>query len=218
MSDEPLLSVAEFRALLGESPIPSPADAGYELAIEAATDMVRDYTGMTFELSDPLQVTPTARSFYYDGNGYLDVDECQAISSVRITPDYIGAQGWDLNVDQWSRYPLNKPVALWLQLPGGVRGGISPQMGFSYNLDTLWNKYPTKPVKVTVTALWGWDKIPPAVKQAIAWTATHVAKTGNPYHQESIENYSRTRVVAEVSDSIPVRAQAALDPYVFPRV
>lgn len=214
---DPLISLTQMRAASGEVD-PSAAtsnDARYTLAINTSSDLIRDFTGLKFEISSGIADT---RIFEYDGCGYLDIDEAQNITVVSSQAGYSGALLTPFSIDDYSSYPLNLPVKLWLRLPGVYYGGISPEMGFTYNLDTLYYKYPIKPNIIRVTATWGWDEIPWAVQQAAIWTAINIADSPKPFQQESIENYSRTRGSENVGEAIPDRAQVALLPYVIPRV
>ncbi len=97
--------------------------------------------------------------------------------------------------------------------------GMSPQMGFTRNLD----QYPyfgvNRPNIVAVTATWGWPSIPVDIQQAVIWTALSIGNSpGEPYRSESIENYSRTRGPEDAADPIPARAKAILEQYIIPRV
>lgn len=214
---EMLVTLAEYKAFMGVSTAPGPHDTSYEFAIRAASQLVRSYTGLRLEINDPT-APPTTRLFRYDGSGFLDIDECQAISDVAVSVNYPGVDPVSIPNHHWMRHPLNGPVAYWLEMTVNGFGGISPQMGFTYNLDTLWHTYPKQPVLVSITATWGWTEIPFDIKQAVLWASANAAKTANPYYQESIENYSRTRVMAEIEDALPPRTMSALDPYIIPHI
>lgn len=218
---EPLVSLTRFKSSLAnvtDPSAPSPQDAQYSNAIMAASTLVRSYTSLRFDITDELAVS-APKDFEYDGSGFLDIYEAQTIESVSSRAGYEGATTWLMNPYQWGAYPLNSPVKFWLQLPQEFFGaGISPEMGFTYNLDTLYYKYQTRPMIVTVTAIWGWPDIPEDVQQATIWTATAITETSKPYTSESIEGFSRTRGSADDGEALPERAKAALAPYMIPRV
>jgi hypothetical protein len=214
---EPLLTVAELRASMGQKNIsPAPDDLAYELAIEAASEAVRSYTGMRFELAEK-PYSFEDRLFRYDGTGILDIDEAMDIQSVTVVSTTPGSS-WEIEQGMWLGFPINKPVKFWLELPPGL-SGMSPLMGFKRNLDRLYPKYQYTTATVRVNAIWGWPAIPADVKQAIAWTAASAAAGDSMlYQQESIEGYSRTRMIDEFGGAIPGRAEALLQAYIVPRV
>jgi hypothetical protein len=216
----PIITATELKAASGEFPnplAPSPKDAYYSLAAESASALIRAYTGLKFEVDT--EGFATERYFEYDGSGYLDIDECQAITAVTSTTGYLGSEVLGLTVDEWSSQPYNFPVTLWLRLSDNFYfRGISPEMGFRYNLDTLGYRVPSKPNIIGVTGVWGWPEIPADVRQAALWTALTIVDTPKPYNQESIADYSRTRGPEAATEAIPERAQVALLPYIIPRV
>lgn len=214
-----LITLDTLKIALGEPLVADPEDAKHSLAIASASSLIRNYTGLQFDVSGSSPVA-SPRRYEYDGSGFLDIDECQAITSVTTESGYSGmpASVVNLSVNEWSAYPLNGPVKLWLRLAENYYGVGSPEMGFTYNLDTLAYKYPFKPNIITVTATWGWATIPDDVQQAVIWTALNLAESPRPYTQESIENYSRTRGASDTEEPIPLRAQAILQNYIIPRV
>lgn len=216
---DPLISLARLKRAAGGYADPEadhPDDDRLMDAIMGASAMIRAYTGLRFEVAEELAEADD-RQFEYDGTGYLNIDECQEIDGITTVGGYTGLLPQTLTVDEWAAYPLNLPVKLWLRLPEGIYGrSLSPEMGFTFNLDRYEYRQLTRPNIVTVTALWGWPSIPYDVQQAVAWTALSLAETPKPYTQESIEGYSRTRGPEE--DAIPQRAQVALLPYVVPAV
>lgn len=183
-----MITVSEYKAATGQ--VGDHRDAAITAAITSASALIRAHTGLEFAVSGDAPIA-TSRDFEYDGTGYLDIDECQAITGVTV-----GASS--LSADSWSAYPLNGPVKTWLRL-------AEAEEGF-------------KPYIVTVTAAWGWPVLPDDVKQAVVWTVTDLLETERPFTQEAIEGYSRTRSVASTEEPIPLRAQAALQVYVLPRI
>lgn len=218
-----LITLSRFKALqpgINDPNAPNPKDATYSALISAASALVRSYTGMEFNVLKSTTV-PETRQFEYNGSGWVDISEAQNITDVSIVGNYLGAQAWDYTQYDWTAYPLNTPVKRWLKLPYSVYG-ISPEMGFTYNLDTLSNKYgePT-PSIVNVTALWGWTTIPEDIQQAVVWTAQSMLdSSGGDYQSQTIANYSRTKAYAQVieADPIPAKARAVLESYIMPNL
>lgn len=214
---DPLVTLTALKAATGEHPdptLPSPKDASYLSAIEGASALIRAYTGLRLELTTGIA---TARSFEYDGSGYLDIDECTAITGISQTAGYSWATPVELTTDTWSAQPYNEPVKRWLRLPE-MNYGMSPEMGFKWNLDTVYDRYPARPNVLSITATWGWPEFPVDIQRAAIWTALALAESPKEYQQESISDYSRTRAQGVLNEPIPERAQIALAHYVIPRV
>jgi hypothetical protein len=216
-----LVTLQRLKTSHGLNPaIADPTDDKNLAALSVASAMIRNYTGLKFELGvNP----PETRDFYYNGSGYLDLDECHTITSVTTKSGYTtwGDVPRTLTVDEWLAHPLNTPVKFWLTLPAiyGYGGG-SPQMGFTRNLDTMPWASIRRPDIVSVTATYGWAAIPDDVQQAAIWTAMSLVESpkGTQYQSESIENYSRTRGPGTIDEAMPVKVQALLQPYIIPRV
>ncbi len=214
---DPLVTLARYKASLSDTSASTAQDEQYLAAISAASSIVRSYTNLKFEFAE--DSLPSNRLFEYDGSGFLNIDEATTINTVTQTAGYEGAVAWPISQWNWGAYPLNSPVKLWLQLPQNFAGyGISPEMGFTYNLDTYDFRYQQRPNIVTVNAIWGWPKIPEDVQQAVVWTAQHISGTNEPYTSKSIEGYSVTRGGMDDGDALPDRVKAALAPYIIPNV
>lgn len=218
-----LITLSRFKASLPsvKNPdLPDPKDTQYSAAISAASALIRSYTGMEFSVVSD-NATPTSRDFEYDGSGWLDIGEAQSITDIAEHGNYYGAIPYSLNQYQWTAYPLNTPVKRWIRMPMTAYG-MSPQMGFTFNLDQLWDKYADiSPSIVSVTARWGWPSIPADVQQAVVWTAQYMLDSGGgEYQSQTIASYSRTKAYASViaDDPIPAKARAALMPYIMPNI
>lgn len=218
-----LITLSRFKAAQGTFPnpdLPDPKDSQFSAAIAAASALIRSYTGMEFNTVSG-SAAATTRQYEYDGSGWLDIGEAQDITEVTQHGNYLGAASWTISPYQWAAFPLNTSVKRWLRMPSTVYG-ISPEMGFTYNLDTLASKYGEDwPSIVSVTARWGWPSIPPDVQQAVVWTAQTMIDSGRgDYQSETIASYSRTKAYASVvaDDPIPGKARAALQPYIVPNI
>lgn len=185
----------------------------YTFAIKAASQAVRNYTGRTFEIATGAL---TARTFQYDGSGFLEINDCQSVLGVA---GVYGSVSRDLLAEEFLAQPYDgQPVFEWLQLVEGVWGVGSPEMGFKRNLDKLYGTMPMSAVLMTVTANWGWSEIPYDVRQAVIWTATALSEDPNGYQSESIEGYSRSKGPFLPNEIIPQRGLAALDSYIKVKV
>lgn len=217
-----LITLSRFKALqpgINDPNAPNPKDPTYSALISAASALIRSYTGMEFNVVRS-STLPTTRQYQYDGSGWVDIDEAQNITTVSIVGNYLGAQAWNYTQYDWIAYPLNTPVKRWLSLPPSTYG-ISPEMGFTYNLDTLASKYPNSQALVNVTAVWGWPSIPEDIQQAAVWTAQSMLDSaGGEYQSQTIANYSRTKAYASVveGDPIPPKARAVLESYIMPNL
>ena len=215
-----LISLERFKTSqpnITDAARPDPKDAQYSAAISAASSLVRSYTGLSFELRS---ATPTTREFFYDGSGYLDIDAATEVTAVTMRGYYANSQSWAVDQYGWMAFPLNDTVKRWIQMPPGAYGGISPEMGFTYNLDTLYQRYySSASTVVSVTARFGWPMIPADVQQAVVWTAqTMLEGKGENYQSEAIAGYSRSKAYNQtgIEDPIPPKARAALSAYIIP--
>jgi hypothetical protein len=142
------------------------------------------------------------RTFEYDGSGYLDIDDCQAVTAVALSftlgPDQILDPTY-----QWRPKPFNAPVHgqayYYLEIAGAYPWGLDPEMGFMQNLDMLARegRLTAQMPVAKVTATWGWPAIPQDVKLAALWTlegwgAGDAGPTTPGVVSESIEGYARS--------------------------
>lgn len=189
-----LLQLGEFKTMLGVDPTDDRKDSLYSAAIAAASAAIINFTERDF--GSPL-VTET-RQFEYDGSGFLDIDDCVAVTDVTLRVPH--ADNLALDADSWQAMPVRRgdaPVHYYIILPEIAHYGVSPQIGFTYNLDT-WaaeHGFPRIPQLVNVTATWGWTEVPADVKQAAFWTIRNW--TANPkgdtnLQSESIAGYARS--------------------------
>lgn len=161
-----LITLAEYKDLMGVGVTDTRKDPQIEALIPAASRAVRSYTGRSFEVAS---LPATEREYQYDESGVLDIDDCQSITSI-TTDAGIPAASYPLDAAQWTAMPQDdSEVFYYVVIHGGPYFGISPEMGFSRNLD----QYPylgfQEPL-VKVTAAWGWSEIPADVELATALT------------------------------------------------
>lgn len=181
----------------------------YTQAIAGASAAVSSYADRAF--ASP--VVTEQRTFEYDGSGFLDLDDCSAVTAVTISSYGVDSV---LAADEWTAEPFGGPVYTYLVLPAH-RGFGSPAMGFTRNLDRIaaergW----LGQTLVKVDATWGWPTVPDDVKQAVIWTAAEMGDKPGGMRSEAIANYSYSRDTPGLPEvpAIPNRAKDLLAPYV----
>lgn len=211
-----LLTIGEYKAYAGIDPSDTTNDIEIAALIQAATSMVIAFTERDFGS----QLVSGTRPFQYDGSGYLDIDDCASVESVSLV-----VTGFDdvlLQNYEWAAMPPRRddaPVYYYILMPG-FYGGISPEMGFSRNLDIMaregrWRNLPTT---VNVTAQWGWPVVPNDVKLATFWTIQEwrARSTSEGLASEAIEGFSRSWSRGEQGQevfAVPSRARDVLAMY-----
>lgn len=185
-----LLTLAEYKGLLAIDPTDTRNDAQITALLDAASRAVQGYTERDFS---PNTGIATARNYLYDGSGFLDIDDCTAITSVTI--NIPNAASTLLDPLQWTSMPDNEPIFYYLLLhsvPGVYT--YSPAMGFNNNLDTF-SPQSFKSPTLSVIATWGWPAVPSDVKLATALTIREFTGSGGRAEgltSEAIEGYSRS--------------------------
>lgn len=200
MPDTPILTEAEYENLYG--PIDTTKFTQLMPWVQVA---VRNYSHRAFgeETSGPSE-----RSFSYDGSGFCDIDDCSAITQVKVGTLVVPTTQWVAKPEPWAGEAAH--AYWWVEnLPLGAER--SSEMGFLQNWDIF--GVPTNE-RVYVTATWGWPTIPGDVKMAAAWTLNAWIEVPGAFVSESIEGYSRTvSLPSGLRDAIPSRAQALLESY-----
>lgn len=212
-----LIDLATYKSLTGVDPTYTTDDVQIAAILEGASQAVEAFTGRTFVVSTGVS---TPRTYQYDGSGFLDIDDCTAVTGIEINipnaPNYV------MQTAEWTAMPDNGVVFYYVILHGGPNVfGISPQMGFTYNLDRYDGFPSVKPSTVSVTATWGWPAIPDAVKLAVALTVSEFVSAsssgrGEGLTAEAIADWSRswgTRTGGSVALAIPNRARDLLAPF-----
>ena len=205
-----LLTLAEYKALVGIDPTDNRNDPQITALLPAASRAVRNYAERSFDIASGPAST---RTFLYDGSGILDVDDFTTLTSISTDLGVVGGVPYDFSAQEYTAMPAEGEVYYWIVLYGGPVSP-SPEMGFERNLDTLDldGRQPT----ISVTATWGWPAIPEDVKLAAAWTIQDTMRTPQGPTAESIEGFSRSWGVgtaAMQSLAIPNRARDLLASY-----
>lgn len=197
-----IITTAEYAAATGSSA----TDPRLPSLITNASAVIKTYTGRN--IGDPA-VTGT-RTYEYDGSGFVEIDDAGAITAVSIDGSALTI-GRDVLLE-----PYAGPVYTWLELYRIGRRSVSPEMGFTYNLDQLWPFVEQRPI-VSVTGTFGWPTIPDDIKQAAIWTVqSWYDENEGDLSSEGIESYSRSWAIpGAVAErrAIPNRALDILAPY-----
>ncbi len=217
MSLDPLITLNEYKALMGVQSGDTRDDTQIKALLPVASQAVETFTGRSFEISTNV---PAARTFLYDGSGYLDVDDCTLVTSISVTIP--NTTPYVMTTDEYTPMPDRGPVVYYVVFHGGISPyAISPEMGFERNLD----RYPPFTMRnptVSVSATWGWLEVPQDVKLATALTLRQfVGSAGGGSAEgltaEAIEGWSRSwggRVGGGVTAlAIPNRARDLLVAY-----
>ena len=181
----------------------------YDTAIRSASAAVRRYTDRDFTVND--SGVATARTFEYDDSGYIDINDAQTITAVRVLFPY-GGLPTTLTTDQWMAMPYDGPMKDNLVIYSPVFHGMSREMGFTWNLDTYDGPSGGPPPAVEVTAVWGWPAIPDDVQQATIWAAAAFAEDARQITSESIDSFSRSMNTLAPT-ALPLRSRDLLDEY-----
>lgn len=212
-----LLTLAEYKSLLGIQATDERNDGQISALIPAVSRTVRNFTGRNFEVASG---PATPREYQYDESDMLDIDDCVAVVSVS-TDAGVPTQSYDLHSEEWTAMPQDdSDVFYYVLIHGGPYYGGSPEMGFKRNLDTL--PYSPKRPLITVTAQWGWPAIPQDVKLSAALTAQSFLSGGasgrgsEDLTSEAIEGFARSwggRSGESVAMAVPNKARDILAGY-----
>lgn len=204
MAQSEIITLDQLKESLGIPRSDTQKDLKLAQAITSATAAIRTYLDRDFGTA----TAAATRTYTYDGSGILELDDLVTGSVTQVQMD-----GRSLSSAEYVVQPDRRsPVQYWMVLPPS--SGISPAMGFTWNLDT-YPMYANKPVysiSVSVTATWGWPTIPDDIQQAAIYTAAAMAESPKPYISQQYQNYS-VQMPLPFDCAIPERAQALLDPY-----
>lgn len=208
-----ILSLSAYKSLRGIDAGDMTRDAGLEIAIDAAEDTILRETGRDFTAAE----TTSTKTYQYNGSGVLAIDDVVTITELTADGSAVGDDAWTLGG------PNGPPWCLIL-FNGPVHG--SPQMGFSRNLDTLYNCWWRRESTIAITGTWGWPGAAPA---SVVMAATYLVDEFAPKHPgdasglaaESIESYSVVYQSAEADQTgaevLPPRVAQLLSPFIRPR-
>jgi len=204
MAQSEIITLNQLKDSLGIPYSDTTKDLKLEQAISSATSAIRTYLDRDFGTS----VVTEEREFVYDGSGILEMDDCALNSITKVT-----VAERQLSTREFLAQPMRRSaVHYWMVLAPSY--GISPAMGFTWNLDTyyLYANPITYTLRVKVTADWGWPQIPDDIQQAAIYTAAAMAESPKPYMSQNFESYS-VQMPTPFNEAIPARAKSLLDPY-----
>lgn len=210
-----LITMAEYKSLLGVQSTDTRDDPQITALLPAASRAIRTFTGRQFEVNAGVATT---RTFQHDGSEMLDIDDCTAVTSISTDGGTPG-QSYDLASTQWTAMPQDdSDVFYYLLLHGGPYLGMSPEMGFTYNLDRY--ELSMRNPMISVTATWGWPAIPDDVRLAAALTISEMMASSSGQSDglsaEAIEGWSRSwggRAAGVTALVVPNRARDLLVSY-----
>ena len=204
MAQSEIITLSQLKEALGTPVSDTTKDIKLTQAIKSASSAIRTYLDRDFGTS----VVTETRSYVYDGSGVLEIDDCVSGSITSVV-----VAGRTVSTKEWLPQPYRRsPVVYWLLLAPAY--GISPAMGFTWNLDTyyLYANPVAYTITVDVTADWGWVEIPEDIQQAAIYTAAAMAESPKPYVSQQYQSYS-VQLPMPFNSAIPERAKALLDPY-----
>lgn len=208
----PLVSLAEYKSMAGIKATDVSRDDQITSLLAAASKSVRNYTARSFVLATG---TPTSRSFPYDDSGIVDVDDFVSLTSVSTNWGVPGGS-YTFAASEYTAMPQDTDETTpyyWIVMHSMVYG-MSPEMGFTYNLDNY--VYTGADPLITITADWGWPSIPEDVKLATVWTIQGITDNPQGPVSEAIEGYARswgTTGGGYPTMAVPNRARDILSPY-----
>lgn len=186
-------------------------DTRIDLLLPGVQKAIEDYTERTFTTT----ATSGSLDYIYDGSGVLEIDDAQSVTSITFqNPSFTLPTG---------TYVLHKQngVYSWIELAQRPQYPMSPEMGFSFNLDKLWWRTPvTGEPTVTVAGSFGWTQEQldalGNLKQAAYWTLEAWLRQGSEdLEAEAIASYSRSWNIASPDESygIPPKARDLLNDF-----
>lgn len=203
-----ILTLSEYKKRREMNEANPPRDEALEAAISSAEDAIIRYTGRDFKAAQAIET----RTYMYDGSGILETDDFVDVSGVI-------SEGTSLAAINYVPGPREGETFYWLDFAGVPRQ--SPAMGFTRNLDTIFEREvrlgKRQYVNVQVTAKFGWPGgAPGSVVQAAVWLVDEFRKkegTQGDIQAEGIAdlNFVYQRISEE--STLPARITALLAPY-----
>jgi hypothetical protein len=213
-----LVDLDTYKLAIGEND--ASRDAFHQLSLDHASVAILNESDRDFGATNVTE----DRTFFYDGRGILNIDECSDVNSVEFQ-NYTAA----LPTTHWRARKEGPPavtVFSYLELPRFTAQSWRSfgQMGFTRNLDRFFTQPGGFPdIEVTVNADWGWASIPGDIQRAVIWTAYDMetvagGRSGDLAGKtvaEVSESYFAQQVqqVALSPDALPERARAIVEDY-----
>lgn len=203
-----IITLEEYKTRREMNEASGPRDEAIEAAIASAEDTILRYTGRDFSTAQVIE----ARTYNYDGSGILETDDFVEVTGVSVA-------GSPLTSQNFIPGPREGETFYYIDFSGVPRQ--SPAMGFTRNLDTIFEREGGRPgrqiVEVHVTAKFGWPGGAPAsIKQAVVWLVDEFRKKeGNQgdIQAEGIADLNFVYQRMNEESALPARITALLDPY-----
>lgn len=205
--EQTILTLDQYKALRGIEN--SKRDAQFEMAIPGAEDAAVRYTQRAFT-----QVpTVGTRSFVYESQSILEIDDCQSVTEVKFDGVPIAAENYiagPQGIGEVFYYVelLNYPWAIYDPYIDPFIRNVHPE-----------HRTRRKRI-VEITATYGWPTVPFSVRQAVAFLvdefASETAAAGaGGVAAEAIVDYSKVfeKATREESAVLPPRVAELLDPF-----
>lgn len=203
-----ILTLEQYKLLRGIDS--NKRDAQLEMALPGAEDAVVRYAQRAFT-----QVpTVDTRSFVYEGQSILEIDDCQAVTEVKF-------DGVPISSDNYITGPQGiGEVFYYVELLNYPWSSYDPYIDpFIRNVHNDQGRRRRRRI-VEITATYGWPSIPPSVRQAVAFLTddfaveTTAAGAGG-LQAESIADYSKVfdKETKDEPAVLPPRVQELLDPF-----
>lgn len=199
-----LITKEEYKAIKGINH--TRFDSRLDAVIPGLSQAVLNYTERDFG------VVPTlaTKEYLYDGSGILEINDATTVTSVAwVNGSTVDPKGYVV-------YSQNG-VLTWIEMPP-QRPLISPEMGFTYNLDRLYDRMPPEH-RVAVTGTFGWRdegggaRVPSDVRLALVWAVEDFMEHQPDVTGEAIASYSVQYAQLVQAGALSDRARDMLDAY-----
>jgi hypothetical protein len=214
-----LVTLAEYKLAIGETD--ASRDTFHQQSLNHASSAILNESDRAFGAANVTE----SRTYFYDGKGILNIDECSDINSVTL--QQAAAALPSTHFRPRKEGPPSVTVFSYLELPrlDHLSRRSMGVMGFTSNLDRLWLTGGSFPqIEVTVNADWGWTTIPDDIQRAVIWTAADFESvapaSGGSLAGKSVaevsESYFQAQAAAaglNTTDMLPERARAIVENY-----
>lgn len=177
-----------------------------DVLLAAASQAIADWTSRDFLVEEAVDTI----TYQYDGAGILEFNDASAVTAVAIE------DGATLPATTYVLHQQNG-MFTWVELPDTLGAlPISPEMGFTYNLDRLASRFPAQLVNIDITATFGWAEVPNTIAMAAYWTVYDwIKRPDSDLTGEAIASFSRqwAQTTADSGPALPSRVRDLLQNY-----
>ena len=214
-----LVTLANYKLAIGETD--ASRDTFHQQALDHASAAILNESDRDFGAT----LVTQSRTYFYDGRGILNIDECSAINTVTFPQALATLPSTHYRARKEG--PPTVTVFSYLELPrmDQLSRRSMGEMGFEKNLDRWYlTSGGFAQIEVTVNANWGWATIPDDIQRAVIWTAadfeTVAPTSGGSLASKSVaevsEAYFQAQAMAagsNTTDMLPQRARAIVEAY-----